>query len=162
METLHPITVKRLMGDLKKFKEAKMENFKIYPNPENMLEIYFLMKGQKGTLYENGEYLGKILHHKEYPKKAPDYIMLTPNGRFHINNKICLTNSAYHQGDWAPAAWNLVTLLEGFSSIWHSEVKEDKVGIGHISSSNEEIKEFAEKSRNFNNSKYSEIMNKFV
>ena len=160
MSELSPITVKRLMGDLRKFKEANLENFKVFPNPNNILDIYFLMKGDKGTPYEGGEYLGKIMHHPSYPAKAPDYMMYTPNGRFHLNAKICLTNSGYHQSDWAPAAWNLVSLLKGFSSIWHSESREDKVGIGHLSSSNIEIRHYASLSQEWNVKNHQDIMEK--
>lgn len=51
----------------------------------------------------------------------------------------------------APAAWNLITLLEGLSSIWHSNSKEDKVGIAHlIKTTDEDIKAFAKNSEEYN------------
>jgi hypothetical protein len=72
---------------------------------------------------------------------------MTPNGRFEVKRKICLTNSANHQADWAPAAWNLITLLEGFSSVWHSDIKEDKIGISHIPNTpDSEIRRLAQES----------------
>ena len=133
MDSVNKITMKRINGDFKLFEKTDPHYFDIFPNKNNILEIYFLMWGRTGTPYEGGAYLGKIVHSPEYPRKAPDYYVLTPNGRFDINKKICLTNSAFHQADWAPAAWNLVSILEGFSSVWHSEIKEDKVGISHLS-----------------------------
>lgn len=160
--SLHPITIKRLNGDLKKFSKAKPEFFKIYPNPKNMLEIYFLLIGRPDTPFEGGHYLGMIKHHPEYPKKAPDYYFYTPNGRFHLNNKICLTNSGYHQSDWAPAAWNLVSLLEGLSSVFHSDIKEDKVGIGHINNTTNECKLMAQSSITFNTIHYNDIYKKLI
>jgi ubiquitin-protein ligase len=129
---LNKITMKRINGDFKKFSEEKPKYFDVFPNPDNILEIHFLLYGREGTPYEGGQYIGKIVHSPEYPRKAPDYYVFTPNGRFEVGKKICLTNSGYHQADWAPAAWNLITLLEGFSSVWHSEIKEDKIGISHI------------------------------
>jgi hypothetical protein len=86
--------------------------------------------------------------------------MYTPNGRFHLERKICLTNSGYHQSDWAPAAWNLVSLLEGFSSVWHSDIKSDKVGIGHICTKDEDIRKMAEKSIEYNKMKLSNVYDK--
>lgn len=156
------ITIKRINGDYKLFEKVNPDFFDIQPNSGNILEIYFLLFGRPGTDYENGQYIGKIVHNPEYPKKAPDYYMLTPNGRFEINKKICLTNSSYHQNDWAPAAWNLVSILEGFSSVWHSEYKEDKHGISHISStSSEDLKVLASHSINYNLSYLSELYENF-
>jgi len=151
MENLNKITIKRINGDLKKFQEETPSHFDVYPNPDNILEIYFLLYGREDTSYANGLYVGKIVHSPDYPRKAPDYYMLTPNGRFEINKKICLTNSAYHQADWAPGAWNLITLLEGFASVWHSEIKEDKIGISHITESNiPNIQKLAIESNDYN------------
>lgn len=151
MENLNKITIKRINGDFKKFQEENPTHFDVYPNPDNILEIFFLLYGREETPYANGLYVGKIVHSPDYPRKAPDYYMLTPNGRFDINKKICLTNSAYHQADWAPGAWNLITLLEGFASVWHSEIKEDKIGISHITESNiPNILKMAKESNDYN------------
>jgi ubiquitin-conjugating enzyme E2 J2 len=148
---INKITLKRINGDMKAFQKENPKYFDVLPNENNVLEIYFLMFGLPSTPYENGQYIGKIVHSPEYPRKAPDYYMLTPNGRFDTNKKICLTNSSYHQSDWAPAAWNLITILEGFSSVFHSEIKEDKVGISHITNSSPEVlKEYAKNSIDWN------------
>ena len=100
-----------------KTEEKNLENIFIYPNPDNILEIYFLIKGDKNSPFDGGEYICKLVHSAQYPIKAPDYYVYTPNGRFETNRKICLTNSGFHQNEWAPAAWNLLTLLNGFYSI---------------------------------------------
>ena len=165
--TYSPITIKRINGEIKQFNkmiselDEKSKNIFIHPNPDNILEIYFLIKGDENSSFKNGEYICKLVHHQQYPLKAPDYYVLTPNGRFEINKKICLTNSAYHQGDWAPAAWNLLTLLNGFYSIWHSEIKEDKIGISHLNSDSQTIKKLANESINFNKTTLLEYNNYF-
>jgi ubiquitin-conjugating enzyme E2 J2 len=159
---VNKITLKRINGDFKLFEKTNPQFFDIIPNKDNILEIYFLMYGRPDTPYEGGQYIGKIVHSPEYPRKAPDYYMLTPNGRFDINKKICLTNSSYHQSDWAPAAWNLVSILEGFSSVWHSDIKEDKIGISHISNTPEStIKTFAKASVNYNNTNLPQLYLQF-
>ena len=159
---INKITIKRINGDFKLFEVSNPQFFDILPNKENILEIYFLMYGRTNTNYQGGQYVGKIVHNPEYPRKAPDYYVLTPNGRFEINKKICLTNSSYHQADWAPAAWNLVSILEGFSSVWHSDIKEDKIGISHISCTPvATIKELASKSVEYNFNNIVELYSQF-
>jgi len=158
---VNKVTLKRINGDFRKFNEENPKYFDVYPNPENLLEIYFVIYGRENTDYVGGIYIGKIVHSPMYPIKAPDYYVFTPNGRFEINKKICLTNYAYHQSDWAPAAWNLVTLLEGFSSVWHSDIKEDKIGISHMNSDSDLIKTYACNSNDYNLKNLSDIYLKF-
>jgi ubiquitin-protein ligase len=156
------ITMKRINGDFKLFQKINPKYFDIYPNPDNILEIWFIMYGLKGSAYEGGQYIGKIIHDPEYPMKAPNFYIYTPNGRFHLCKKICLTNSSYHQESWAPAAWNLVSILEGFFSIWHSDISEDTTGIGHIKTDIDSIKKYKYESINYNLNNYKEIYNKFT
>jgi len=159
---MQALTIKRINGDLRKFRESQPTHVDVYPNPDNILEIFFLIIGREGTPFEGGHYIGKILHSPEYPRKAPDYFILTPNDRFEINKKICLSNSGYHPEDWAPAAWNLLTLLEGMSSVWHSNDKADKVGISHITNVCESsMKNKAKNSISYNWEKYPEIYSNF-
>ena len=151
--SVRPITIKRITRDIKLFLDDNHENITIFPDPNNILEISFILKGPSGSIYENGEYLCKLVHSSDYPLKAPDYYVYTPNGRFEIDKKICLSNSAFHQKDWAPGAWNLLSLLNGFFSIWISEIEEDRLGISHIKNINEDnVKMLATKSKNWNKS----------
>jgi ubiquitin-protein ligase len=159
---INKITIKRINGDFKAYEKAEPKYFDILPNPNNILEIHFLMYGLPNTIYQGGMYICKIVHNPEYPRKAPDYYVLTPNGRFDINKKICLTNSSYHQDDWAPAAWNLITILEGFSSVFHSDFKEDKVGISHLNNiSVDSIKLYASNSVKYNMDNLQSIFSEF-
>jgi len=159
---MQALTIKRINGDIKKFREANPTYFDIYQNPDNILEIYFLIIGREETPFEGGHYVGKIVHSPEYPRKAPDYYILTPNDRFEINKKICLSNSGYHPEEWAPAAWSLLTLLEGMSSVWHSNDKSDKVGISHINTATEaSIRNKAALSIGYNCDKLPEIYYNF-
>ena len=165
METISKLAIKRINNDYLKYIEDDKSSvlfFDVYPNPENILEIYFVLIGLEGTPYDKGLYIGKIIHSPNYPIKAPDYIMLTPNGRFEINKKICLTTSGFHQDHWIAAAWNLTTLLQGFSSIWHSDINEDKIGISHISKTPiTQLKKLATESLNYNITHLSDIFSKF-
>jgi ubiquitin-conjugating enzyme E2 J2 len=162
---LSKLTKTRIKNDYLNYIESDKDDelqFDIYPNPNNILEIYFVLFGLKDSPYDNGFYIGKIVHSPNYPIKAPDYYMFTPNGRFEINKKICLTTSGFHQDDWVSAAWNLLSLLKGFSSIWHSTVNEDKIGISHISKTTvTELKKLAKESLEFNKKNMLDIFSKF-
>jgi len=46
----------------------------------------------------------------EYPMKPPDIIVLTPNGRFEVGKKICLSISGFHPETWQPS-WSIRTAL---------------------------------------------------
>jgi ubiquitin-protein ligase len=147
---LSRLTIKRITNELKIYHQEK-NTIPVYNDPDNLLKIYFLIRGEKETPYENGEYLGLIHHNREYPIKAPDLMMLTPNGRFEVNKKICLTNTSYHQESWAPAGWNIRTFLEAFLSVWYSTDKSDKIGISHLNISNDKIIEYSKNSEKYNN-----------
>ena len=107
------ITKKRLAGELRLLQKEPLELIDTYPDDNNALVWYFLLRGPDFTEYKGGFYIGKILHDPEYPTKAPNFMMLTPTGRFEIEQKICLTNSGYHAESWSPI-WNMKTILLGF------------------------------------------------
>ena len=59
---------------------------------------------------QGGIYHGRILLPPEYPFKPPSFLMLTPNGRFETNTKICLSISSHHPEHWQPS-WSVRTAL---------------------------------------------------
>lgn len=136
-------STKRLQREFELICKNPMENIKVKPDPENLYIWYFIFEGPKDTPYENGLYAGKILFPKDYPFKAPDFIMLTPNGRFKTNHKICLSYSGYHQESWS-SIWTVTTMLQGLLSF----MIENDVTTGGISTSIEEKKAFAKVSMN--------------
>jgi ubiquitin-protein ligase len=158
---INKVAFKRINKDYEHFQKENPSFVDILPNKDNILEIYFLLFGEIGTPYEGGQYIGKIVHSPEYPLKAPDYYMLTPNGRFEINKRICLTNSSFHPETWAPV-WNLVALLQGLNSVWHSNIKEDKIGVGHIYDNPiDKLKLYADSSIKYNIEHFNEIYSNF-
>lgn len=62
-----------------------------------------------------GYYHGKLCFPKDYPFKPPRIIMITPNGRFQINTRLCLSISDFHPDTWNPA-WSVATILTGLLS----------------------------------------------
>ena len=57
-----------------------------------------------------GIYHGRIILPPEYPMKPPNVIFMTPNGRFELHKKICLSISGYHPETWRPS-WSIRTAL---------------------------------------------------
>jgi len=102
-------------------------------NGKKGLSVKFLYKGDEDSEFNNGYFLGEVLLHPEYPKKAGDIRMLTPNGRFEAGKMICMDNTAFHQNDMTggmKAGWNVWTIIMGFISVWTDE---DENGIAHMS-----------------------------
>jgi ubiquitin-conjugating enzyme E2 J2 len=158
--SISKMCAKRIKGDYRLLKKEPLEFIDAYPDEKDMLIWYYLIKGPPDSEYKNGYYIGKIMHNPEYPLKGPDYMMLTPNGRFVIDKKICLTNSAYHPESWS-AIWNIRNMLDGFLSVL---VADQDSGISHIKrhkNSTIEREKFANESIAFNLTHYPNIFKKF-
>jgi len=78
---------------------------------------------------------------------------LTPNGRFDINCKICLTNSGYHPESHTPA-WNIKTILLGMMSIMSDD---STSGIGHLRMDELTRKQMRDNSFSYNAKNYPNI-----
>ncbi|OBA22143.1 UBC-like protein [Metschnikowia bicuspidata var. bicuspidata NRRL YB-4993] len=85
------------------------------PTDENILEWHYVISGPPGTPYENGQYHGLLRFPPDYPFKPPSISMVTPNGRFACNTRLCLSMSDYHPDTWNPA-WSVLTILTGLLS----------------------------------------------
>jgi len=86
------------------------EMFVAYPLEDNLFEWHFTIRGGSDTPYESGLYHGRILLPPTYPHKPPDVVFLTPNGRFKVNEKICLSITGYHPEHWS-AVWDIRAAL---------------------------------------------------
>lgn len=151
------IQKKRFNNEKKLLENAPLGYITAYPKEDNPLIWYILVVGQKGSHYEGGHFIGEIHHSPKYPAEPPDYIMRTPNGRYEIDKKICLSNSGYHKGEWS-STWNIHTILIAFYSIW---LDDKEHGISHITRSKEERLKYARESIDFNMKKYGGIYTKF-
>jgi ubiquitin-protein ligase len=128
------------------------------PDEDNYLIWYFLIKGSPDTEYACGYYLGKVLHTQEYPDTPPDFIMLTPNGRFMVDHKICISSSGYHSNEWSPTL-NINAILLGFLSIW---LDDKEHGVSHIFEPTEKRKLHALNSIEHNKKYFSKIISRFT
>lgn len=101
--------VKRLMREAAELSEPTDQYF-AQPLEDNLFEWHFTVRGPPDTEFEDGRYHGRITMPPEYPMKPPSIILLTPNGRFEIGKKICLSMSAHHPETWQPS-WSIRTVL---------------------------------------------------
>jgi len=144
----------RLDNEYKQINDEKNPLFDALPS-DNILEWYFLIKGIDD--YDGGYYLGKILFPPNFPFYPPDFIMLTPNGKFDVNGKICLSNTGYHADQWNPL-WTIINFIIGIISIMHEH---DTSGIRHKRYDVNDIKTKALESVDFNKTNYYNIWTKF-
>ena len=115
-------------------------------NPDNFLEWEYLLIGAPDTVYAGGVYHGRVRFTKDYPFKPPSILMTTPNGRFEINKRLCLSISDYHPETWNPL-WSVSTILLGISSFFYEDSHTAGALVGV---SDEDKREFARKSFAYN------------
>lgn len=139
------MAIRRLTREYNNIMSNPVEGVLAKPMEDNILSWRFLVDGPKGSVYENGKYYGKLEFPPNYPLKPPTIYMITPNGKFHTNKPICTTNSSYHSSEYNPL-WSVSSIILGLVSL----MDEPTAGIGHINSSDEERRELAYKSMEYN------------
>lgn len=159
----------RIKNDIQKMSERPLKFVHAFPDSSNILKWWFLIKGDSDpkSPYKGGYYLGNLLLSPNYPFSAPDYIMLTPSGRFKPGAKICTTISAFHEDTWS-AALNVEGVLKSFMSVMTGD-HEDGVGHqnisryweGNASKAFNERKRLAKESLAYNYRQYPSIMKQF-
>ena len=97
--------LRRLQKEYKKLQEDPPTGIIVSPTGDDWFTWYYLLEPTQAP-FENGQYMGKIVFPSEYPFKPPDIYMITPNGRFQINTKICMSMSSFHPETW-DSAWTV-------------------------------------------------------
>lgn len=110
----------RLRKELKAISADPPPNIHVYCDESNILAWSYLLEGPEDTPYEGGFYWGRLKFPKDYPFAPPSILMVTPNGRFETNVRLCLSMSDYHPESWQPA-WSLATVLKGLLSFMCEE-----------------------------------------
>lgn len=135
----------RLRQDYLRLKKDPVPYITAEPLPSNILEWHYVVRGPEGTPYEGGIYHGKLIFPSEFPYKPPSIYILTPNGRFKCNTRLCLSISDFHPDTWNPA-WSVATILTGLLSF----MVEKNPTLGSIETSDFEKRQFAWNSGEFN------------
>ncbi|KAL6968633.1 Ubiquitin-conjugating enzyme E2 32, partial [Sarracenia purpurea var. burkii] len=102
--------LKRILQELKELQDNPSDAFMSLPLEDNMFEWQFAIRGASDTEFEGGIYHGRIQLPAEYPLRPPSFVLLTPNGRFETQTKICLSISNHHPEHWQPS-WSVRTAL---------------------------------------------------
>ena len=92
------IATKRLRIEYIKLQKEPIPLGIAAPLESNILEWRFVIQGIEE--YSGGIYQGKFVFPREYPSKPPAIMFITPNGRFEINKRICLSISDFHPETW--------------------------------------------------------------
>ncbi|CAG2207277.1 Ubiquitin-conjugating enzyme E2 J1,Probable ubiquitin-conjugating enzyme E2 33,Ubiquitin-conjugating enzyme E2 32,Ubiquitin-conjugating enzyme E2 6,Ubiquitin-conjugating enzyme E2 34 [Mytilus edulis] len=109
MYSMRSPAVKRLMKEAQELREPT-ELYFTQPLEDNLFEWHFTIRGPENSDFDGGLYHGRIILPPDYPMKPPNVILLTPNGRFETNKKICLSISGHHPESWQPS-WSIRTAL---------------------------------------------------
>ncbi|KAL2338959.1 hypothetical protein Fmac_013405 [Flemingia macrophylla] len=102
--------VKRILQEVKEMQLNPSDDYMSLPLEENIFEWQFSIRGPRDSEFEGGIYHGRIQLPSEYPFKPPSFMLLTPNGRFETQTKICLSISNHHPEHWQPS-WSVRTAL---------------------------------------------------
>eukprot|EP00657_Telonema_sp_P-1_P006562 TRINITY_DN2554_c0_g2_i1.p1 TRINITY_DN2554_c0_g2~~TRINITY_DN2554_c0_g2_i1.p1 ORF type:complete len:281 (+),score=50.97 TRINITY_DN2554_c0_g2_i1:159-1001(+) len=113
--------IKRILSEWKSMqKDENKYGYQAKPSEEDIFEWHFMFHGPPGTDFSGGVYTGRINLPGEYPFKPPEIRILTPNGRFELNTKICLSISNYHPEHWQPS-WDIRTIITALIAFMPSE-----------------------------------------
>lgn len=107
--------IKRLQKEYRALCKEPVSHVVARPSPSDILEWHYVLEGSEGTPFAGGYYYGKIKFPPEYPYKPPGIRMITPNGRFMTERKICLSMSDFHPESWNPM-WSVSSILTGLLS----------------------------------------------
>ncbi|KAK1941338.1 Ubiquitin-conjugating enzyme E2 J2 [Phytophthora citrophthora] len=132
------MATKRLRKEYLAMQRKPVDYIQAIPLETNILEWHYVITGTKGTPYEGGFYHGKLKFPPEYPMKPPSVMMLTPNGRFKTNQRLCLSMSDFHPETWNPM-WSVSSILTGL----YSFMLENQATLGSISTTDAQKRKYA-------------------
>lgn len=152
------ICQRRVAKEYTNLKADPLPNVKIGCDECDPLNWYCLVHSLDEDVYRGGEYIVNIKLSPRYPFEAPDFLMLTPNGRFDISKKLCFSNSSYHQKDsWSPM-WTMRFIILGFVSFF---LEKTSSGIGHIETTDDVKRSLAAQSTAYNGIQCAHVMRLF-
>lgn len=136
---------KRLMKEYAELQSSPSYQYTAAPLEDNLFDWHFTIRGPEDSEFENGIYHGRIVLPPQYPYKPPSIYFLTPNGRFELGKKICLSITGYHPETWLPA-WGIRTALIALISFMTTDGKD---AIGALNYTPEERRILAKKSHSW-------------
>jgi len=155
-------SVKRLLKEAKQMQAEYDPDGDIEAAPsgdgDNLFDWLFTIRGPSDSAFEEGIYRGRLLFPPQYPMKPPDIFLLTPNGRFETNKKICLSISGYHPETWLPS-WSVSTALRALQAFFLTPAKG---AIGGLEWPDSERKRYAKLSQDWECKRSGQKMNEIL
>lgn len=148
------ICARRVRKEYEDLMHDPLPNVLVALTPDDHLNWYCLIHGLTEEYYLGGEYLFQIRLSPRYPFEPPDFYIHTPNGRFELNKKLCFSNSSLHAESWSPM-WTVRKMILGFLSFF---LETKSKGYGHMESTSEEKKAFADKSKKYNDDNHATLL----
>lgn len=147
----------RLRNEILQIQKLDHENsqFLVNYDESNIYNWHFLLKNLDGA-YKGGIYHGEFIFPAEYPFKPPQLFFHTPNGKFMIGRKICLSFTSYHPDTWSPN-WRVENMLNGIISFMYTT----DITAGGITTDEEKKKSLAKASWDFNKSSNENFLKHF-
>ena len=138
----------KLESEFEFIKDLDDDDFEIYVDIKNILKWYFLIKGQIGTDYAGGYYLGEISFLDQKHIEYPTCEMFTPTGHFITHQKLDIFFSPFHYDpeEVSEILYDILSMFSYDQNPW-------------LISSNK--KHFAFSSITFNKLYYPELIKKF-
>ncbi|KAH9171496.1 UBC-like protein [Lactarius sanguifluus] len=140
--------VKRIMQEAREL--ANDPSTEVLCSPiggDDIFEWHCTLRGPSGTDFEGGLYHFRIRLPAEYPFRPPSIMLLTPNGRFELNTKICISFTNYHEELWQPA-WGVRTAIIGLQGFFPLK-GQAAMGIGALEVPSSERRRLAALSRDW-------------
>merc|ERR1711988_631460 len=138
--------IKRIMSEWKVMQRDEGKyGYDAHPTEDDIFEWHFTIHGPPDSDFEGGVYHGRINLPAEYPFKPPAIMLLTENGRFEINKKICLSISNYHPEHWQPS-WDIRTIITALMAFMTTD---GQGAIGALDFPPEERRKLAAKSASY-------------
>ncbi|EES98853.1 Ubiquitin-conjugating enzyme E2-28.4 kDa [Giardia duodenalis ATCC 50581] len=139
------VVYRRISHELKLISLAGETYFKVYLDPDNMLNVHFTFLGPSDSPFAKGLYHGVIHLPQDYPHKPPEIVFLTNSGRFETNKYICTSFTSFHPESWNPT-WGIRNIIIGLRSLFDEETPGS---IGSITASPEVREKYALDSHSF-------------
>lgn len=148
------VALQRLRKEFVALQKQPLDKVRAMPWESNILEWHYVLEGPVGSPFEGGFYHGTVTFPTEYPFKPPSIMMLTPNGRFETNVRLCLSMSDFHPESWNPV-WSVGTILMGL----YSFMLEEQATAGSVSTTAATKRRYATESleHNSKNAKFAEL-----
>lgn len=136
---------RRISHELKLINMAGETYFRVYTDPNNILNVHFTFLGPSDSPFSKGLYHGVIHLPQDYPHKPPEIVFSTNSGRFETNRYICTSFTSFHPESWNPT-WGIRNIIIGLRSLFDEETPGS---IGSIVASPEVREKYALESHSF-------------